>query len=84
MNEPYKTTERYVIERRNLSAKYLGSREWKSFEYQPDGRIAVWAGTSNFKTLADAKKVYTKLMKQPPHWEYRIILEQRTYTLIEL
>jgi hypothetical protein len=82
MNEPFKTTERFVIQRRFPKAKMMTPREWHSFEYQPDGRVSLFE-YATFKTLAEAKKVRAKLIKQRTDVEYRIVNEVHIYTIVE-
>jgi hypothetical protein len=83
MNEPFKTTERFVIQRRWATAKSYEARHWHNFEYRPDGRVNMLKDAT-FKTLDDAKKALAKLIQRAgTPAEYRIINEVRTYTLIE-
>jgi len=82
MNEPFKTTERFVIQRRWENSKNSVARHWNDFQYQPDGRTN-WFEDAVFKTLAEAKRVQAKLIKTHGACQYRIVSEVRTYTIIE-
>ena len=80
--EPFKTSTRFVIQRRWPKAKHYDARHWHNCDYQPDGRVSHFV-PAVFRDLDDAKKAIKKLRKWYGDTEYRLVNEVRTYAIVE-